>query len=145
MIEKILYLYRKKHNILDRNYFLSCGHKVTFLLLLVAVGKLNTKLVSVMRTNPELSYCTDSKNHLQGCLADVSFHLCSEAGNDEPVINRLPAHQKGIHAFYDKNFLYNLSSFNKIKLGVLSNKWIYSYQRYMENIYMTFREVKKLL
>lgn len=130
---------------MDKNYFLSCGYKIKFLLLPVAAGTPNTKLISVMRAKPELSYSADIKNYPQGVLADVFVYMCSEAKNIWSAINRLFAHKKGTHTFYDKSFLHNLPSFNKIKLGVLSNKCIYSYQRHMEDIRMTFREVKKLL
>lgn len=97
-----------------------------------------------MRTKPELSYSTDIKNHMQSGLADVLVYMCSEAKNIWHVINRLFAHQKEAHRFYDKKILYNLLSFNKIKLGIISNKWSYSCQKYMENDCMAFREIKKL-
>ncbi len=128
---------------MDRNYFLSYGHKITLLLLLAAVGKLNTKLISVMRTTPGLSYCTDIKNNLQSCLADVSVHLCSETKNDRAVASRLPADQKGTHVFYNKNFQSHLPFFNPIKLVAISNKWSYSYRQYRENVALIFKDVKK--
>ncbi|MFS4474029.1 hypothetical protein [Chryseobacterium sp. T20] len=128
---------------MDRNYFLSYGHKITLLLLLAAVGKLNTKLISVMRTKPELSYCTDIKNHLQGYFADVSVHLCSETKNDGSVSENLSAHQKQTHIFYGEDSQYKLPIFNTIKLVALSNKWNYSCQQYRENVCPIFKDVKK--
>lgn len=126
----------KKHNVLDKNYFLSYGYKIKFLLLPVAAGTPNTKLISVMRAKPELSYSADIKNYPQVVLADVFVYMCSEAKNIWHAINRLFAHKKGTHTFYDKKFLYNLFSFNKIKLGAISNKLIYSCQKtYGEYLY----------
>lgn len=128
---------------MERNYFLSYGHKITLLLLLAAVGKLNTKLISVMRTKPELSYRTDIKNHLQDYLADVSVHLCSETKNEGPVSECLSAHQKETHIFYDEDSQSKLPIFNTTKLVAISNKWSYSYQQYAENVCPIFKGIKK--
>ena len=119
---------------MERNYFLSYGHKITLLLLLAAVGKLNTKLISVMRTKPELSYRTDIKNHLQDYLADVSVHLCSETKMTGLFPNVSLLIKKETHIFYDEDSQSKLPIFNTTKLVAISNKWSYSYQQYTENV-----------
>ncbi|PRB86928.1 hypothetical protein CQ022_11955 [Chryseobacterium culicis] len=138
---------------MDRNYFLSYGHKITLLLLLAAVGKINTKFISVKMIKPELSYRTDINNYLQPYLADVSIHLCAETENHSTAISKLAVYQKETYVFYDKDSQYNLCFFNNthlhisfpanIKLVALSNTWSHSYRNYKENIFLAFKEVKK--
>lgn len=138
---------------MDRNYFLSYGHKIALLLLLAAVGKLNAKFISVIMNKTELSHCTDSDNHLQGCLADVSVHLWPEAGNNLVFVNAKAGDQNGIHLFYCKGSGYNLDFFNKtntqlflhrdIKLVAVWNKWSYTTLNYREHIFLAFGKAKK--
>lgn len=138
---------------MDRNYFLSYGHKITLLLLLAAVGKINAKFISVKMIKPELSYRTDITNYLQPCLADVSIHLCAETENQLAATGKLPVYQKEAYVFYDKDFQYNLCFFKNthlhisfpgnIKLITISNTWSHSYRNYKENIFLAFKEVKK--
>ncbi|AYZ13861.1 hypothetical protein EGY05_18780 [Chryseobacterium arthrosphaerae] len=59
---------------MDRNYFLSYGHKVALILLLAAIGKLNAKLISVAANKAELLYYTDVNNALHFDPAGVSIH-----------------------------------------------------------------------
>ncbi|MDQ1855694.1 hypothetical protein [Chryseobacterium sp. WLY505] len=126
---------------MDRNYFLSYGGKITLLLLLAAVGKINTKLISVMRTKSELSCSTDSKNHLQGCLADVSVHLCAETKDNSSVLHCLPSRQEKTPLSYDKDPQSILSFFNTIKSAAIPNKWRYSYQKYKEQVGLTCKDI----
>ncbi|WP_278352478.1 hypothetical protein [Chryseobacterium gleum] len=71
---------------MDRNYFLSYSHKIILLLLLVAVGKLNVKLISVTDGKDVLLYCEDI--HTQRCITDVSVHH----GVDGSVLHKSADH-----------------------------------------------------
>ncbi|WP_137905184.1 hypothetical protein [Chryseobacterium sp. 2VB] len=59
---------------MDRNNLLFFGHKITLLKILTAIGKLNTKIISLIRAKPGFSYGTAITNHLWGCFADVSVY-----------------------------------------------------------------------
>ncbi|WP_288447391.1 hypothetical protein [uncultured Chryseobacterium sp.] len=104
---------------MDRNYFLSYGHKITLLLLLAAVGKLNAKFISVM-TKPALSCATDINNHLQRCSADVSIYLFSDADNQNLyAVSKTSAVQNKVHSLYFKNCGCPLNFFNNSHLQKL--------------------------
>lgn len=62
---------------MDRNYFLSYGHKIALILLLLAVGKLNAKLISVATGIEGLPLCTDIYIPLLQYPADVSLQQSS--------------------------------------------------------------------
>ncbi|RLJ34130.1 hypothetical protein CLU97_3623 [Chryseobacterium sp. 7] len=139
---------------MDRNYFLSYSHKITLILLLAAVGKLNAKFISVTMTKPELSYSADSNNHLQGCLAGVSIHLYSEKEyHNLAVVNETMADQNETHFFYCKSSRYNLNFFNNsnlqqffqrdVKFIAVGNKWNYPSLNYKQNNFLAFEEGKK--
>jgi len=151
-IENILYLYRKTQHNLDRNYFLSYSHKITLLLLLAAVGKLNAEFIPVTISKTELPYCSAINNQPQRCLAGVSVHL-SEEGNEVAAANKLSAVQIETFAFYCNSQQYNFSIFNNndlqsflfrdIKLVAGWSKWAYSYSICKEYVFLTFNEVRK--
>ena len=129
---------------MDRNYFLSYGHKITLLLLMAAVGKLNAKFITGTIGKTELSYCAVINNHPQRCLADVSVYL-SEAGNDLKAANKLSAVQNEVFAFYCNSHQYNFSFFknNDLQLFLLRNirfasVWAFSYSVCKEYIFLTF-------
>ncbi|RXM40471.1 hypothetical protein BOQ62_05785 [Chryseobacterium sp. CH21] len=138
---------------MERNYFLSYGHKITLILLLAAVGKLNAKFISVTMTNPELSYYTDTDNPLQRCLADVSIHLFTKAGNNDLVaVNKEPADKNQAFLFYYIGFQYNTQFFKKnniqisfpenIKFVAIRNEKNYLFLNCKENTFLVFDEVK---
>ncbi|WP_414844154.1 hypothetical protein [Chryseobacterium sp. IT-36CA2] len=138
---------------MDRNYFLSYGHKITLILLLAAVGKLNAKFISVTMTKPELSYCTDINNHLQRCLADVSIHLCTKAENNDLVaVNKESADQNKAHLLYCSDYQYNTRFFKKkniqisfpgnIKFVAIRNKKNHLFLSCKENTFLVFNEVQ---
>lgn len=137
---------------MDRNYFLSYGHKITLLLLLAAVGKLNAKFIPATISKIELPYCTAVNNHPQRCLADVSVHL-SEGGNEVAAADKLSAVQIETFVFYCNSQQYNFSIFNNndlqsflfrdIKFVAAWSKWTYSYSICKEYIFLTFNEVRK--
>ncbi|WP_126652410.1 hypothetical protein [Chryseobacterium aureum] len=139
---------------MDRNYFLSYGHKITLLLLLAAVGKLNAKFISVTMTKPELSYSADINNHLRGCLANISIHLYAEAANHDLVsASEAIADQNETHFFPYKSSGFHLNVLNSrnlqkrfhssIKLAAIGNRWNYPSLNCEHNIFLVFEEVKK--
>ncbi|MFS4430486.1 hypothetical protein [Chryseobacterium sp. S90] len=138
---------------MDRNYFLSYGHKITLLLLLAAVGKLNAKFTAGKMSKTELPYCTAINNHPQRCLADVSVHL-SEAGNDLTAANKLSAVQNKAFAFYSNSKQHNFSFFNNsglqlfllrdVRFATMWTQWIFSFSVCKEYTFLTFNEVRKL-
>ena len=131
---------------MERNYFLSYGHKITLLLLLAAVGKINAKFIPVVMSKTGLLYCTAINNHPQRCLADVSVHL-SEAGN------KMSAVQNGAYAFCSSSPHHNFPFFNHksiqsfffrdIQFVAVWSKWTNSYPGSRENIFLIFNEVQK--
>ncbi|MDW9379885.1 hypothetical protein [Chryseobacterium sp. JV558] len=137
---------------MDRNYFLSYGHKITLLLLLAAVGKLNAKFIPVTMSKTQLLYCTDINNHPQQYLADLSVHL-SEAGNGVAAVHKMSAVQNETFAFYCNRLQNNLPFLNNdnlqlfffrdIKFVAGWSKWTYSYLNHKENISLIFNEVRK--
>ncbi|QXU47522.1 hypothetical protein KYG33_11885 [Chryseobacterium sp. D764] len=138
---------------MDRNYFLSYGHKITLLLLLAAIGKLNAKFIPDTMSKAQLRYCTAINNHPQGCLADVSVYL-SEAGNDVAAANKLSAAQNETFAFYCNSLQYNFSFFNNsnlqffllrdIKFVAVWANWYYdSFSICKEHMFLTFKEFRK--
>lgn len=96
---------------MDRNNFLFCGHKITLLKILTAIGKLNTKLISVIKAKLELSYCTVINNHLRVCLADVSVYLYAETDRHWTDVYNCFADQKESYLLYNKSFRDNFPFF----------------------------------
>ncbi|MBB6331885.1 hypothetical protein HNP24_002835 [Chryseobacterium sediminis] len=135
---------------MDRNYFLSYGHKITLLLLLAAIGKLNAKFIPDIMSKAELPYCTVINNHPQRYLADVSVDL-SEAVNDVAATNNLYAVQNKFFTFFCNSQSYRFSFFNNNQLFLLRDvkfvaawgKWTYSYSICKEYILLTFNKVRK--
>ncbi|TZG00161.1 hypothetical protein FW781_09600 (plasmid) [Chryseobacterium panacisoli] len=138
---------------MDRNYFLSYGHKITLLLLLAAVGKLNAKFIPDTMSKTELPYCTVINDYPQRYLADASV-LLSEAGNDVSAVNKLSAVQNETFALYCNSQQYNFSFLNNknlqffllrdIKLVTAWAKWHYcSYSIFKEHMFLAFNEVRK--
>ncbi|MDR3025833.1 hypothetical protein [Chryseobacterium sp.] len=137
---------------MDRNYFLSYGHKITLLLLLVAVGKLNAKFIPGTISMTESPYCTAINNHPQRCLADASVHL-TEAGNDLTAANKLSAVQNETFAFYSNSKQHSFSFFNNssihlfllrdIRSATVWIQWAFSHSVCKEYIFLTFNEVRK--
>lgn len=63
---------------MERNYFLSYGHKIVLILLLSAVGTLNKKLISVAKGYTELPLYTDVNVILPQSSADISLQQSSK-------------------------------------------------------------------
>lgn len=98
---------------MDRNNFLFFGHKITLLKILTAIGKLNTKIISVIRAKLRLSYCTVINNHLWVCFADVSVYHWTGWYNGA-------ADQKESYLLDNKSFRDNFPFFKRIILKCLS-------------------------
>lgn len=138
---------------MDRNYFLSYGHRIAFLLLLAAVGKFNTKLISVTIGKIELPHCTGTNDHR--CSNDFPAYQWSgnENENDLSVLHYMSDGQKTDCGFYCNSPGYHLLFFSKtnicisvlkaLKLGGIQSKWAYSLLNYKLNIFLTSQMVRK--
>lgn len=90
---------------MDRNYFLSYGHKVALILLLAAMAKLNAKLISVAANKAELLYCTDINDGLHFGPAGVSIHHVKTRNTSSGTVQDGNDHKSShkIHHYIIKN------------------------------------------
>lgn len=72
--------------------------------ILTAIGKLNTKLISVIKIKPELSYYTAINNHLWNYPADVSVHLQTETDHYLTEVSNRRVDQKENSLLYSNSF-----------------------------------------
>lgn len=72
--------------------------------ILTAIGKLNTKIISVIKAKLWLLYCTVINNHLWVCFADVSVYHWTGLYNGS-------ANQKESYLLYNKSFRDNFPFF----------------------------------
>ncbi|WP_124534780.1 hypothetical protein [Chryseobacterium sp. KBW03] len=138
---------------MDRNYFLSCGHKIAILLLMAAVGKLNAKFISVAMGKSELPYRTDINSYLQQCLASASVHQWPAEGKNLVEVNERSVDQKQSNRFYSIPSQYNFLSFNDSHIQIVFlrdikfvagwNKWGHSYSINKEYALPAFKEAKE--
>lgn len=130
---------------MERNYFLSYSHKIALLLLLVAVGKLNAKFISVTMSKNVLPYCADI--HTLRCLTGASVRHWA----DGSVLHQ-SADQNSAHSLYIGT-QHNLSLSNEIYIRIFFLKeiksiinnynLIYSYFFHAGNALFTFKEFGK--
>ncbi|MCC3216469.1 hypothetical protein LIV57_14480 [Chryseobacterium sp. X308] len=105
---------------MDRNNFLFFGHKITLLKILTAIGKLDTKIISVIKAKLGLPYCTVVNNYLWVCFAGVSDCLHTETNHRWTGLYKGSAGQKESYLLYNKSFRDNFSFFKTIILKYLS-------------------------
>ncbi|MGN7864583.1 hypothetical protein [Chryseobacterium sp. 22458] len=144
---------KKNTTELDRNYFLSYGHKFALILLLTAIGKLNTKFISVVTDKADLLQYTDVNNHLQLQLAGVSIHPSMSTINMANVLDNEKDNQY-TQGCVDRIFNYKFpfivnskdfspSFLNDIELLTVTYEWYSLHAIYNKYILTKFEKIKK--
>lgn len=118
---------------MDRNNFLFFGYKITLLKILTAIGKLNTKIISVIMAKLELSYGTVITNHLWFCFTDVSVDLYTKGHHWTGLYNG-SAGQKESYLLYNKSFRDNFPFFKTTILKYPSSEVVNRLPNRMDGI-----------
>lgn len=135
---------------MDRNYFLSYS-QIAFLLLLSAVGKLNTRFVSVTVSKFELLHYIDINNtvshhpveniKIQKDVNSKSYHHKKDDGLFKYTVFRNNTLLNNLPNINDKDFF--LFSAEKMKFISWQKKWRESYLDDKEKTETVFERVKK--
>jgi len=129
---------------LDRNYFLSYSHNIVLLLLLVAVGKLNVKLISVTDGKDVLLHCADI--HTQRCITDVPVHHWADGSvlhksADHNSVNSLCLCSQH-DLFLSNNLFTQIFLIKNIKTIANHKGLIFLYLFQKQNIFFSFKEFR---
>lgn len=138
---------------MDRNYFLSYS-QIAFLLLMSAIGKLNTRFVSVtMGSKFELLHYTDinktgshqlmENKKIQKNVNGKSYHHTKDDHTSQYIIFHNRTLQNNPPIINDKDFF--LFSVENMKFISVQYKWREHYLSDNENTRMVFEKVKKFI
>ncbi|MGE8434893.1 hypothetical protein [Chryseobacterium joostei] len=135
---------------MDRNYFLSYG-QIAFLLLISAMGNLNTGFVSVTIGKSELLHYIDinktgshqpmENENIQKNVNDSSYHHAKENDTFQYIVFHNRILQNNPPIINDKDFF--LFSVENMKFISVQYKWREQYLHGNENTRVVFERVKK--
>ncbi|MEG0926455.1 hypothetical protein [Chryseobacterium sp.] len=135
---------------MDRNYFLSYS-QIAFLLLISAIGKLNTQFVSVTISKSELLHYTDinktgsyqltENKEIQKNMNVKPYHHTEDDDTFQYTEFHHPTLQNNSPIINDKDFF--LFSVENMKFISIQYKWKEQYSGDSENTKDAFEKVKK--